>query len=316
MNQRDELLAYLLKREGIERQSNNTILPRDYDEAPPPLSFSQELFWFLDQFEHAHPVYNGCKVVRLTGRLSIEVLAECLNLIVRRHEVLRTTYPAPEGRPIQRVAGDCSIEISVTDLAHVSESELARAIERLVRNEWLQPINLSEELPIRVRLVRIDPAWNLLILTLHQIAFDSQSVAIFFRELWTAYEAKLNGKEPELPALPVQYGDFASWQRHRVSGPTFQLHREYWIQRLSGTLPISNLPTDYPRPQVQSFDGSRQSILLPETLQLKLKALSRDNDVTLFMTLLTAFKTLLYRYTAQEDLLVGCPVLNRRLARN
>ena len=156
-------------------------------------------------------------------------------------------------------------------MAHVSESELARAIERLARNEWLQPINLAEELPIRARLVRIDHARNLLILTLHQIAFDSQSVAIFFRELWTAYEAKLNGKEPELPALPVQYGDFASWQRQRVSGQTFQLHREYWIQRLSGTLPVLNLPTDYPRPQVQSFDGSRQSILLPETLQLKLK---------------------------------------------
>ena len=111
------------------------------------------------------------------------------------------------------------------------------AIERLARNEWLQPINLSEELPIRARLVRIDHGQNLLILTLHQIAFDSQSVAIFFRELWTAYEAKLHGKEPELPALPVQYGDFASWQRHRVSGQTFQSQREYWIQRLSGTLP-------------------------------------------------------------------------------
>ena len=208
MNRKDELLAYLLKREGFERQSDYTIPLRDNDEAPPPLSFAQERFWFLDQFEHAHPVYNGCKVVRLIGQLSIEVLVECLNLIVRRHEVLRTTYPAPDGRPIQRVAVACSIEISVTDLEHASESDLPCAIERLARNEWLQPINLSEELPIRARLVRIDHAQNLLILTLHQIAFDSQSVAIFFRELWTAYEAKLHGKEPELPALPVQYARF------------------------------------------------------------------------------------------------------------
>ena len=125
MNRKDELLAYLLKREGFERQSDYTIPLRDNDEAPPPLSFAQERFWFLDQFEHAHPVYNGCKVVRLIGQLSIEVLVECLNLIVRRHEVLRTTYPAPDGRPIQRVAVACSIEISVTDLEHASESDAA-----------------------------------------------------------------------------------------------------------------------------------------------------------------------------------------------
>jgi amino acid adenylation domain-containing protein len=313
LNRKDELLAHVLKREGFERQSDYTIPLRDNDEAPPPLSFAQERFWFLDQFEHAHPVYNGCKVVRLIGQLSVKVLAECLNLIVRRHEVLRTTYPAPDGRPIQRVAVACPIEISVTDLEHASESDLPFAIERLARNEWLQPINLSEELPIRARLVRIDHARNLLILTLHQIAFDSRAVAIFFRELWTAYKDKLHGKEPELPALPVQYGDFANWQRHRVSGQTFQSQREYWIQRLSGTLPFFDLPADKPRPPVQAFDGSRLSVQLPETLQLKLKELSQENGVTLFMTLLAAFKTLLYRYTAQEDLIVGCPVLNRRL---
>jgi amino acid adenylation domain-containing protein len=313
LNQRDELLAYLLDREGFERQCDDSIPRRDNDESPPPLSFAQERFWFLDQFEHAHPVYNGCKVVRLIGHLRVEVLVECLNLIVRRHEVLRTTYPSGEGRPITRVARACSVEIPITDLGHVSESELPYTIERLARKEWTQPINLSEELPIRARLVRIDHAENLLLLTLHQIASDSQSVAIFFRELWTSYEAKMHGKEPELPILPMQYGDFARWQRDRVSGQIFQSHREYWIQRLSGTLPVLNLPTDKPRPPVQGFEGSRLSIILSETLQLKLKELSRDNGVTLFMTLLAAFKTLLYRYTAQEDLPVGCPVLNRGL---
>jgi amino acid adenylation domain-containing protein len=313
LNQRDELFAYLLEREGFEPQSEYTIPRRDHDDAPPPLSFAQERFWFLDQFEHARPVYNGCKVERLVGELRVDVLLECLNLIVRRHEVLRTTYPAPDGRPIQRIAASCSIEITVTELEQAADTELPCAIERLIRNEWLRPIDLSEELPIRARLARIDHAQHLLILTLHQIVFDSQSVAIFFRELWTAYEAKLNGKEPQLAALPVQYADFASWQRHRVPGQTFQSHREYWIHRLSGTLSVLNLLTDKPRPPVQRFDGSRLSILLPETVQLKLKELSRENGVTLFITLLAAFKTLLYRYTAQDDLLVGCPVLNRRL---
>ncbi|MBM2802803.1 MAG: Malonyl CoA-acyl carrier protein transacylase, partial [Deltaproteobacteria bacterium] len=243
MNQRDELFAYLLEREGFERQPNNTIPRRDNDDAPPPLSFAQERFWFLDQFEHARPVYNGCKVVRLVGALRVEVLLECLNLIVRRHEVLRTTYPAPDGRPIQRIADTCS----------VADTELPSAIELLIRDEWRQPIDLSAGLPIRARLTRIGHDQHLLILTLHQIVFDSQSVAIFFRELWTAYEANQNGQEPKLAALPVQYADYASWQRHRVSSPTFRSHREYWLQRLSGILPVLNLPTDMPRPPVQGF---------------------------------------------------------------
>jgi Condensation domain len=307
LNQRDELLSYLLEREGFERQRDYTIPRRDANSAPPPLSFSQERFWFLDQFEHARPVYNGCKVVRLIGQLRIEVLVECLNLIVRRHEVLRTSYPAPEGRPIARVAPARSVEIPITDLGHISEAEIPDTIERLARQEWIQPINLSVDLPLRARLVRIDHAENLLLVTLHQIACDSQSVAIFFRELWSSYEAKLNGREPELPVLLVQYGDFASWQRGLVTDQTFQSQREYWIRRLSGAPPVLNLPTDKPRPPVHGFDGSRLSILLPEPLQVNLKQLSRENSVTLFMTLLAAFKTLLYRYTAQEDLLVGCP---------
>ena len=313
MNQRDELLAYLLEREGFERHPDYTIPRRDKDDDPPPLSFSQERFWFLDQFEHSRPVYNGCKIVKLAGELGVEILAECLNLIVDRHEVLRTTYPAPDGLPIQRIAASCSIKLTVTDLEQVADTELPYAIELMIRNEWLQPIDLSQGLPFRARLTRISHDRHLLILTLHQIVFDSQSVAIFFRELWSAYEAKLHGKEPGLPSLPVQYGDYASWQRRCVSGQTFRSHREYWLQRLSGTLPILNLPTDKPRPPVQGFDGSRLSVELPETLQLKLKELSRENGVTLFMTLLAAFKILLYRYTAQEDLVVGCPVLNRRL---
>jgi amino acid adenylation domain-containing protein len=313
LNQRDELFAYLLEREGFERQSDYTIPRRDNGDDPPPLSFAQERFWFLDQFEHARPVYNGCKVERLVGDLNVAVLVKSLDLIMHRHEVLRTTYPAPDGRPIQRIATNGSVELGLTDLEHVADAELPRAIEQLIRNEWLQPIDLSEALPIRVRLARIGHAQHLLILTLHQIVFDSQSVAIFFGELWSAYESIRNSKEPQLAALPVQYADFANWQRQRVSGETFQSHRAYWVQRLSGVLPVLNLPTDKPRPPAQGFDGSRLPLLLPETLQLKLKALSRANGVSLFVTLLAVFKTLLYRYTAQEDLIVGCPVLNRQL---
>jgi len=314
LNERDELYTYLLERDGFQRPPDFNILSRGVnDHAPSPLSFAQERFWFLDQFDHTHPIYNGCKAIRLIGELNKEVLVECLNLIVRRHEVLRTTYPAPEGTPIACVARDCFVEIPVTDLGHVSRAELPYSVERLARKEWMQPINFAEELPIRARLVRISHVENLLLLTLHQIASDSQSVAIFFRELWSSYEAKLNGREPELPALPLQYGDFARWQRRRISSQTFQSQREYWFQRLCGTLPVLNLPTDKPRPAVQRFDGSRVSVQFTDTLQLKLKELSRENGVTLFMMLLAAFKTLLYRYTAQEDLLVACPVLNRGL---
>jgi amino acid adenylation domain-containing protein len=313
LNQRDELYTYLLKREGFERQTDYIIPLRDNHESLPPLSFAQERFWFLDQFEHAHTIYNGCKAVHLIGQLSIEVLQECLNLIVRRHEILRTTYPALDGKPIARIIFDSSIDIAITNLRDVSESELPYIIQELARKEWLQPINLSEELPIRAQLVRINDANNLLLLTLHQIASDSQSVAIFYRELWTAYEAKVHGRDPELPVLQIQYGDFASWQRRRVLIDGFKAHREFWRQQLSGPLQAMNLAADKPRPHVQSFDGSRLPIYLAQPLQQKLKALSRENGVTLFVTLLTAFKTLLYRYTAQTDVLVGSPMLNRGL---
>ena len=313
MSQRHELFTYLLEREGFQRNSEAGISRRGNDDIPCRLSFSQERLWFLDQFEHARPVYNGCKVVKFTGELNIRILQDCLDLIAQRHEILRTIYPVNDGVPIQRVLPVCSLEISVMDLKDVAESEVSSAIERLTRDEWLRPINLSQELPIRARLIRIHDALNVLILTLHQIALDSRSVALFFRELWAAYATKLEGKEPELPELPVQYADFAEWQHHRYAGQNFQSQREYWIQRLSGSYPVLNLPTDSPRPPAQSFNGSRLPIQLPEPLQLKLKELSREHGVTPFTTLLAAFNILLCRYTGQTDLLVGCPVLNRGL---
>ena len=313
MNRRDELFAYLLERQGFGHEYDYVIPPRNRDESQPQLSFAQERFWFLDQFEHSHPIYNGCKFVRLTGQLNVEVLVECLNLVVRRHEVLRTLYATADGRPIPRVLEVSSVAIPISELRLVPESELLGTIQNLARREWLQPRNLAQELSIRARLLRVDGTRSVLLVTLHQIAGDSQSVAIFFRELWTAYEAKIQGEEPELPVLTVQYMDFAAWQRGRVSSERFQSQLQYWLHRLSGIHPILDLPTDYPRPQVQSFDGARISILLPQRLQLTLKDLSRDNGVTLFTILLAAFKTLLYRYTSQEDLLIGSPVLNRGL---
>lgn len=313
MNRKEKLLAHLLRREGLEPQSEDTISVGRKDNTPLRLSFAQERFWFLDQFEHAHPVYNACKVIQLVGPLDVRVLADSLGLVVRRHEILRTTYSTQDGWPVQCVAHASQTELPITQLSGATETAIAAAIEQFAHEEWLKPFDLTEEAPLRPRLCRIHEACHVLAVTLHQIAFDSRSVALFFNELWTAYRAKVQGEEPRLPPLSIQYADFAAWQRERSSGPAFQRQLRYWIQQLSGKLPVLALPVDKPRPPMQTFDGARLPISLQDTLRQKIGQLARENGVTLFVTLLAAFKALLYRYTDQKDLLVGCPVLNRQL---
>jgi len=206
LNQRDELLAYLLENAGIQQSPEYPTPSSNHTDAP-PLSFTQERFWFLNQFERAHPIYNGCKAILLLGELNVEALVQSINLVVSRHDILRTTYPAPEGIPIPRISRHAYVEIPIADLGHIPNASLFTTIEQLAHEEWMRPIDLAKELPIRVRVFRIDTTEYLLLLTLHQIAADSHSVMIFLRELWNSYTAKVNGLEPELPLLPIQYGD-------------------------------------------------------------------------------------------------------------
>ena len=310
MNEKDELFGYLLENEGIPRQAAVTIPPLAICVVA-PLSFAQERFWFLDQFESDRPVYNSCKVERLVGNLDVAILSQSLELVIARHDVLRAAFPSHDGQPVQQLKQLQETTIPITDLQGASATN--KTVQELILQECQHPFDLGIGPVFRARLLRLRENEHLLIFTLHQIVFDSRSVAILFHELWSIYEAKLNGKKPVLDELPIQYADFANWQRKHLEGDALRRHLSYWLQQLRGILPILDLPTDNPRPPLQSYNGARRAVRMPQEMTRNLKEMAQKRRTTLFVLLLTAFKILLHRYTGAEDLVVGCPVLNRQL---
>jgi len=312
LNEKDELLTYFLEQEGIQRQKSRIVPPRSRFD-PPCLSFAQERFWFLDQFEPNRSVYNSCKVERLVGKLDFASLADSLKTVVRRHEVLRTTYPAVDGQPIQKISPTMTLLFPLENLRGVPANDRDSEVLRFAERESQCPFDLTKGPLIRAKVLQFSDEEHVLLLTLHQMIYDSWSVGVLFRELWTFYESFSRLRESSPGELPIQYADFAVWQREWLRGEVLESHIAYWKEQLGDSQPAADLPTDRSRPRLQSYHGRKRSIALPEPLKAALKDLSRREGATLFMALLAAFKTLLHRYTAQDDLVVGCPVINRSL---
>ena len=310
--EREELLTYSLEKEGVKRQTIPKALS-DETRLSFPLSVSQERFWFLEQFEPDRSVYNSCKAERLIGPLNRAALEQSLNAVVQRHEALRTKYPDTDGKPSQQIEPALKLSLPLTDLRAFQSAERHVQISRLAVEQSQRPFNLAEGPLIRVNLLRLEDQDHVLLLSVHQIIFDSWSVGVFFQELWLLYEAYSSGQSPHLENLPIQYADFTVWQRQSLRGETLEKLTSYWKQQLGKEPPNLSLPTDHPRQALQSFAGARRPVKSPEGLTVRLKELSRGEENSLFMTLLAAFKTLLHRYTAEEDLVVGCPVVNRSL---
>ncbi|MBW4575168.1 MAG: amino acid adenylation domain-containing protein [Aphanothece sp. CMT-3BRIN-NPC111] len=275
-----------------------------------PLSFAQQRLWFLDQLVPNHAFYNVPTAVRLTGSLKYPLLQQTFNEIVRRHEALRTTLKMVEGQPVQIVASTLTISLPIIDLRKLPVAERDAEALRLATIEAQRPFNLSTEPLLRVTLLQLDETEHILLLNMHHIVSDGWSIGILLRELGTLYTAFVSDKPSPLPELPIQYADFAHWQREWLQGEVLATQLNYWQKQLNG-ISILNLPTDRPRPAVQSYKGARQPIALPKALTEALEALSQQEGITLFMTLLAAFQTLLYRYTGQDDIAVGSPIANR-----
>ena len=277
---------------------------------PAPLSFAQERLWFLEQLEPGSAVYNICRASRLTGQLNIAALEASLTEIVRRHEILRSQICIVDGRPVQVTVAVSRFELPVTDLRSSTETEREQEVRDRIKAEAEWQFDFSAGSFLRAVLLQISNDQHILILTTHHIVADAWSMGILTRELWTLYDALANERTSPLQELAVQYADYAVWQREWLQGDVVESQLSYWKEELK-ELPILNLPTDHPRPVKQSFRGARQPLSLPESLTAAINELSRGEGVTQFMTLLAAFQVLLYRYSGQEDVVVGSPIANR-----
>ncbi|MDJ0704851.1 MAG: amino acid adenylation domain-containing protein [Leptolyngbyaceae cyanobacterium MO_188.B28] len=283
--------------------------PRDGELA---LSFAQERLWFLDQLEENSAAYNVPAAIQLQGNLQVVALEQAVSEIVRRHESLRTTFPTVNGNPVQVIASEWSMKIPIQDLKALSEQAQSSQVRQLVKGEAERPFDLSCGPLLRVTLLRLAPDSHVLLINLHHIISDGWSRRfVFLRELTTLYEAFIQNQPSPLPELPIQYVDFAHWQRQWLTGQVLEKQLRYWRQELTGSLPVLDLPTDRPRPPIQTFRGGHKSFVLNADLTQKLKALSQQSGATLFMTLLAAFGVLLSRYSNQKDIAVGSPIANR-----
>ncbi|MFJ8628729.1 amino acid adenylation domain-containing protein [Kitasatospora sp. NPDC093550] len=307
------LLAELLRRQGLARPDAAGLIAPRPEGARLPLSFAQQRLWFVEQFAGPSPLYSIACTVRLTGRLDAPALERALGRVVERHEALRTTFRAEDGRPEQVVHPRVEVALPLTDLSALAAGAREAALAELTAQEGRRPFDLGAGPLLRGRLVRLADEEHLLVLAVHHIVADGWSLDILVREL--AHHYRPGGgalpEAPELPELPVQYADFALWQHERVSGEALEAQLAHWRERLAGAPSAVDLPTDRPRTARQGFAGACFPWRLEGDLATRLTALAREHDATLYMALLAGFTAVAQRWSGQSDLVVGSPVANR-----
>ncbi|MCZ8045764.1 MULTISPECIES: amino acid adenylation domain-containing protein, partial [unclassified Microcystis] len=276
-----------------------------------PLSYAQQRLWFLDQLEPNSPFYNISLALHLAGNLQVDVLEKSLQEIIQRHESLRTNFATVEGNPVQVIKPESNWQLTLVNGKDSPKYREEQEIKKWLEIHSHQPFDLANDSLIRATLLKLSDTEHFLLICLHHIVSDGWSMGVFIEELTTLYNAYTKGLEPLLQELPIQYADFAIWQREYLRGEIRENQLNYWQKQLAAAPALLHLPTDYPRPLQQSFQGDRIKCNLSPELSQGLNKLSREKGVTLFMTLLTAFQTLLYRYTGQTDILVGTPIANR-----
>jgi acyl carrier protein len=350
-----ELAEVISTTQQAKQSLNSSSIPRVSRNQPLPLSFAQQRLWFLDNLEPGSPDYNIPAPVRLVGQLDVAALEQSFNEIVRRHEILRTSFVTVEGKPIQEIAPTFTLTLPILDLQMFLEAEREKKVQQLIAQEALKPFDLTQAPLFRIQLLQLGEEEHILVLVLHHIIFDLWSIGVLLQEVTELYKAfttaevdpseipptplvkggylpptpflrgspqaggseamgegdqALSERRYPLPELPIQYGDFAVWQRQYLQGEVLEKHLSYWKQQLSGNLPLE-LPSDRSRSTVQSNRGAIHYFAFPKDLSDAIQAFSQREGATLFMTLSAAFKTLLYAYTGQQDILIGSPIANR-----
>ncbi|MEP0746908.1 non-ribosomal peptide synthetase [Coleofasciculus sp. FACHB-501] len=305
-----ELAEVISSTQQAKQSLDSSSIPRVSRNQPLPLSFAQQRLWFLDNLEPGSPDYNIPAPVRLVGQLDIAALEQSFNEIVRRHEILRTRF-VMEGQPIQEIAPAMKVTFPIIDLQAFPEADREVKIQQLIAQEALQPFDLTQAPLFRIQLLQLGEEEHILVLVLHHIIFDLWSIGVLLQEVTELYKAFTTGEISVLPELPIQYADFAVWQRQYLQGEVLEKHLSYWKQQLGGNLPVLELPSDRSRSAVQSNRGAIHYLAFPKDLSDAIQAFSQREGATLFMTLSAAFKTLLYAYTGQQDILIGSPIANR-----
>jgi amino acid adenylation domain-containing protein len=275
------------------------------------MSYAQQRMWLVDRLNPGNPAYNIARAIRVRGSLSQEVLRESLQGMVARHESLRTTFAEIDGDPVQIIAVSGSLEMPTIDLRDVPEPERESETLRLARDEAERAFDLTKGPLIRTKLLRLSADEHVLILVIHHVVTDAWSMSVLFEEIGRLYEAYAAGLPSPLPDLPIQYGDFACWQRESLQGDVLDRQLAYWRNQLAGADPVLELPVDRSRSVIRTAHGAIQRLVFSSSLRDQLKAVGREANATLFMTLLAAFQTLLWRYTGRDNLVIGSPTAGR-----
>jgi surfactin family lipopeptide synthetase A len=305
-----ELSEWIDTSDPLELQPSTAIVPIDRAEFL-PLSFAQARLWFFSQLEGESAAYNMPEPLRLVGELNVGALERAIAEIVRRHEVLRTSFHLIDEAPVQQITTGKFTLPPTIDLQSSIESAQSQRLQELALAEARRPFDLAQAPLFRVTLIRLSDRSHVLLLTMHHIISDGWSMDILVRELAALYQSYCANQPSTLPELPIQYADFASWQRKWLRDGVLDRQLAYWKQQLSGAPSLLELPTDRPRPAIQTFNGKTASLEIDRELTQQLKSIGQKSGATLYMTLLAAFSTLLYRYSGQEDLVVGSPIANR-----
>lgn len=276
-----------------------------------PASFAQQRLWFLDQLEPGTAAYNLARAFRITGPLDVTALGLALEAVVKRHESLRTVFDSVDGDTRQIVLSDVRVNVPIIDLAGIPEHTREPEALRIASDEGKKPFDLTRGPLFRAVLLHLAPDQYLLVLVMHHIITDGWSIAVLFREITRCYEAIANGQDAKLPELPLQYAEYAQWQREYMTGEVLAKQVGYWKSKLAGAQTILDLPADHPRPTTHSWHGATEELILDSNLLTELKAFAQHEGGTLFMVALAAFQALLRRYTMQDSILVGTPIAGR-----
>src|ERR1044071_4153808 len=309
-----ELFELMLKKaQATTPPPRSGIIQRRQGTGTCPLSFAQQRLWFINQFQPGTTAYNIPFTRRLKGPLDVAALEQAVNEIVRRHEALRTTFVEADGKPAQQITEPEPLRLAVTDLTDLPVDAREAEARRLALEEGRRPFDLTNGPLLRVGLLRLGEEDHIVLLSMHHIVSDGWSLGILLREIAVLYDAYVSHKPSPLPELPVQYADYASWQRDYLQGEVLDEQLAYWRTQLADAPPHLDLPTDHTRPAVQTYRGATRKFTVAPALYDEIKRFCRQEGATLFMTLLAAFDVLLHRYTDQDDIVIGTAIANRHI---